>query len=47
MVIATLKANSKDYRDTTVDDDETCYYRVSACNADGCSVSNVVSVEID
>jgi hypothetical protein len=45
--IATLPAGTKSYKDTDIDDDETYFYRIEACNAAGCSTSNVIEVEID
>jgi hypothetical protein len=45
--IATLPAGSKKYTDKDVDDDEVYFYRIAACNAAGCSTSNVIEVEID
>jgi hypothetical protein len=43
--IATLIPDTKSYKDSTVAGRTTYYYRVQACNAAGCTVSNVVSVK--
>jgi hypothetical protein len=45
--IATLPAGTTSYKDFDVDDDETYFYRIAACNAAGCSTSNEIEVEID
>lgn len=36
-LLATVAANTVEYVDTTVDPDTTYWYRVQACNGDGCS----------
>ena len=41
--IATLSPNTKSWQDATVAKRTTYYYRIQACNAVGCTASNVVS----
>jgi hypothetical protein len=44
--VVTLQANTTSYRDDAVTRGLLYYYRIAACNAAGCSISNVLSVAI-
>ena len=44
--IVTLQANTTSYRDDAVTRGLLYYYRIEACNAAGCTFSNVLSVAI-